>query len=165
MKRCPCKGPEQLFVHKTLNQHKEQSIPFFQITAKFHLLLLSSFLGPVPTAWESFLDFSPQGGRNKIVSCDMQRWNYGERKDQAHLWFRHPKVCHPSLNLWPQVLFTSSHRSLHLTWKWVNKRLIPLPLDKGSWREQPCLPTTKGRKEESSHEQPNKSPGAATRKI
>lgn len=117
-KKSSCKGPEQIFIHKILNQCKGQSTPFFQITAKFHFLLISHCLVPFPTAWVSFMYFCPQGGRDTIAPCYRQGWRNRERKDQAHLlWFSHPKVCHSSLNQWPQALRTCSDGKLHLIWK------------------------------------------------
>lgn len=98
-KRGSCKGPEQIFIHKILNQCKGQSTPFFQIIAKFHFLLISHCLVPFPAAWESFTAFSPRGGRDTVAPCYRRGWRHRERKDQAHLLqFRHPKVHRPSLN-------------------------------------------------------------------
>lgn len=99
MKRGSCKGPEQIFTHKILNQHKGQSNPFFQIPAKLHFLLSCHCLVPFPTAWGSSREFSPQGSRDTTAPCYTWGWRHRERKDQAHvLRCRQPKVCHPGLN-------------------------------------------------------------------
>lgn len=118
MKRCPCKGPEQIFTYKILNQCKGQSTPFFQITAKFHLLLIGRCLMLFPAAWESFTDFSHWGNKDAIASCYMWGCRHWEWKDWVHLLqFKDPKVFHPHLNQWPQALCISSDGKLHLVLK------------------------------------------------